>query len=287
MKLKEKEKEEENIVEDEKKETTPINNKTSFCRACAYFIIYSFIGFLVETLFAFINYGVLESRQGFLYGPFCCIYGLGAVTIILCLKSKFFKNNYTLFIGGFIVGSIVEYLVSFFGEIILNVKWWDYSNRFLNINGRICFLYSIFWGLLGLYLVKGVNPQIDRFINWLKKKINTSILKIITYVIILLLLIDCLLSAYAISVFLIRVAVENDLPVANKQDLINTYYDIYGNEKKSEIIYKYWNNDKMLLTYPNLTLTLEDNTEIKVKDYYPDIKIYYYKFDKNVQKIIK
>ena len=59
-----------------KKPTSSKPEKTSLCRACAYFIIYSFLGFIIETLFALINYGVLESRQGFLYGPFCCIYGL-------------------------------------------------------------------------------------------------------------------------------------------------------------------------------------------------------------------
>ena len=53
-----------------------VNEKISLCRIFAYFIIYSFLGFIIETLFALINYGVLESRQGFLYGPFCCIYGV-------------------------------------------------------------------------------------------------------------------------------------------------------------------------------------------------------------------
>ncbi len=77
----------------------------------AYFIIYSIAGFFVETIFAFVRYGVLESRKSFLYGPFCSIYGLGAVIMILFLQ-YFKKNRITLFIGGFIIGSITEYLVS-------------------------------------------------------------------------------------------------------------------------------------------------------------------------------
>ena len=96
--------------------------KTSIWSVFAYFIIYSFLGFIIETIFALLNYGVFESRQSFLYGPFCSIYGVGAVVIILSLRYKFFKNNYTLFAGGFIVGSIVEYTVSFFGEMLLNVN---------------------------------------------------------------------------------------------------------------------------------------------------------------------
>jgi len=261
--------------------------QTSFCRTCAYFIIYSFLGFIIETLFALINYGVLESRQGFLYGPFCCIYGLGAVVIILSLRTSFSKNNYTLFLGGFFIGSIVEYLISFLGELILNVKWWDYSNSFLNINGRICFMYSIFWGFLGLYLMKSINPQIDKFINWLKNKKNITILKTITYLIMLFLLLDCIISAYAINVFLIKVTIEMNLPVTNKQKIEYAYSLIYNNSSQSKFIYKHFDTNKMLLIYPNLTIELEDGSYKKIKDYYPNVKNYYYKFNNNLQKIIQ
>lgn len=255
--------------------------KTSIWRVLAYFIIYSVLGFVIETLFALVNYGIFESRQSFLYGPFCSIYGVGAVVIILALRYKFFKNNHTLFVGGFIVGSIVEYFVSLFGELLLNVKWWDYSDRFLNINGRICFLYSIFWGLLGIYLLKVVNPRIDKFIDWLIKKINLTFLKVITAVTIIFLFVDCLISAYAIDVFLIRICVEKDLPVSYKVQIEQIYHEIYDDKGKSDFINKYFSNEKMILTYPNLTITLEDGSLKKVVEYYPEIRRHYYKFDVN------
>ena len=91
----------------------------SIWRIFAYFVIYSFIGYIIETLYAFVLYGVIESRQSFLYGPFSGIYGLGAVVMIVFLQ-YFNKDNNRLFIGGFIVGSIVEYLVSLFAEIFLH-----------------------------------------------------------------------------------------------------------------------------------------------------------------------
>lgn len=268
-----------NVKKKEQDAVKPI--KTSFWRVLAYFIIYSFLGFVIETVFAIVNYGSFESRQSFLYGPFCSIYGLGAVIIIVVLRYKFFKNSYTLFVGGFIVGSIVEYFVSFFGELLLNVKWWDYSDRFLNINGRVCFLYSIFWGILGVYLLKSVNPKIDRFIDWLMKKINPTFLRVITAFVIVFLFIDCLLSAYAINVFLIRVIVEKDLPVSYRQEIDTLYHKVYDNEKKASFINKYLNNGKMILTYPNLTITLSDGTLKKVAEYYPEIRNCYYKFDVN------
>jgi uncharacterized membrane protein len=210
----------------------------------------------------------------------------GAVAIILILRKRFSKNSYTLFIGGFIVGSIVEYLVSFFGELILNVKWWDYSNRFLNINGRICFMYSIFWGILGLYLIKGINPKIDKFIDWLKSKINIKILAGFTYLVMIFLIFDGVLSAYAINVFLVKVSMEQDLEVSNQDEVEKLYYRIYENEKEAELIEKYFSTDTMLKTYPNLTVTLEDGTSQKIAEFYPDCKTYLYKSDKHLQKSV-
>lgn len=74
----------------------------SIWRILAYFIIYSFIGFLIETIYAFVVYGVIESRQSFLYGPFCSIYGVGAV-VMICALQKVKDKTHTLFAGGFVV----------------------------------------------------------------------------------------------------------------------------------------------------------------------------------------
>lgn len=169
---------------EKKEKPTKQNNKTkifgySIWRILAYFIIYSVLGYIIETIFGIITKGTWESRQSFLYGPFCGIYGLGAVIMILSLQ-YFNQNNNRLFWGGFLVGSIIEYVVSWIGEILLNVKWWDYSNMQLNLNGRICVFYSIFWGLLAIYLMSYINPRVDRLINWIKSKISTNKLKVIT-----------------------------------------------------------------------------------------------------------
>ena len=118
----------------------------SIWKIFAYFIIYSVLGYIVETIFGIITMGVWQSRQSFLYGPFLGIYGIGAVAIILF--SQFFnKNNITLFLGGYILGSLIEYIISFLTEVILETRWWDYSEKFLNVNGRVCLLYSIFFRL--------------------------------------------------------------------------------------------------------------------------------------------
>ena len=252
--------------------------KISIWKIFAYFIIYSFVGFVVETLFALVNYNVLESRKSFLYGPFCGIYGVGAVVLILALR-YFNKNNYTLFLGGCLVGSIIEYIISFLGEVIFDARWWDYSNRVLNINGRICLLYAIFWGVLSLILIRIINPQVDRFINYIKTKINIKTLKAITCAGIVFMIVNALASGIAMNLFLMRMSVENDLNIKNKEKTIEQYNKIYGDPEKVEFINKYWGDKKMIMTYPNVTLTLEDGSTVYVHDLIPDIKPYIYKFE--------
>ena len=254
--------------------------KINIWRILIYFIIYSFIGFVVETLFALVNYNVLESRKSFLYGPFCGIYGVGAVVLILVLR-LFNKNNYTLFLGGCITGSIIEYIMSFLGEILFGVRWWDYSKRFLNINGRICLLYSIFWGVLSLILIRIINPTIDKFINYIKSKINLRILKILTSIAMILMIFNVIASGIAMELFLIRMSVENNLNIKNKPKTIEQYNKIYGNKKRSELIQKFWGNERMIKTYPNVTLQLENGNVVYIRDLLPNVKTYIYKFDEN------
>lgn len=250
--------------------------KITIWRVFEYFIIYSIMGYIIETVFAFIVYGVIESRQSFLYGPFCSIYGVGAVVMILSLR-YFDKNNYTLFVGGFIIGSIVEYIVSWAGEVILNTRWWDYSHRFLNINGRICFTYSIFWGLLAIYLMKSVNPQVAKFIDWIESKLKKVVTRGIISGVILFMFLDCIVSAFAENWVITKAIIEKDLPVANKSQIQERYDSIYSDEKLKEFVDKYWNTERILKVYPNLTTSLDDGTQIYIKTLYPNIEPYFYK----------
>lgn len=250
----------------------------SVWRILAYFIIYSVVGYIIETIFGIITKGVWESRQSFLYGPFCAIYGLGAAIMIIFLH-KYSKNYTRLFIGGFIVGSIVEYLVSWIGEMLLGVKWWDYSDMLLNINGRICVYFSIFWGFLALYLIASFNPRIDRLINWIKSKLSVKALKVLTTTVIILLLIDCIATGIALSVFLVRMVHNYDLNVPNKEIIMQKYYDIYNDKKLSNFIYKYWGDKKMLKTFPNLKVQDCYGNMVYMDELLNDIKPYYYRFN--------
>lgn len=249
----------------------------SIYRILAYFIIYSVVGYIIETVYGIITKGRWESRQSFLYGPFCAIYGLGAVIMIIFLH-KYSKKYNALFIGGFIVGSIVEYLVSLIGELILGVKWWDYSDMPLNINGRVCVFFSLFWGFLALYLIASFNPKIDKFIDWTKSKFSFKGLKTLTITVTIILFIDCIITAIAMSFFLIRMIAQNDLNVPNKEIVMQKYEDIYNNEKLSNFIYKYWGDRKMIRTFPNIKVEDVDGNMIYIDSLLKDIQPYYFKF---------
>lgn len=253
----------------------------SIWRILAYFVVYSVAGFIIETIFGVLTKGVLESRKSFLYGPFCSIYGLGAVLMILPLQ-KYKKNNYTLFFAGFFIGSIIEYMVSLVGELIFHIKWWDYSDQMFNINGRICVLFSLFWGLLAIYLMSDINPRIDKFIDFVKSKIPANYMKTVIIFSILFLSFDLGITVYALQMFSVRIIHENNLNVSNKQLMDTLYEKIYVNDQKQkDFIYKFFDNEKMIKTFPNIKIEDVDGNILFFRDYVKDIKPYYYNFRTN------
>lgn len=244
-------------------------NGITLGRMFDYFFIYSIIGLIIETIYALLVYGVLESRKSFLYGPFCAIYGLGAVVMIVALNKKK-DSNIQLFIWGFIIGSIVEYAVHFFAELIFNVKWWDYSERAFNINGRICLAFSFFWGILAVFLITVINPLIDKILD----KIPPKLTRILTTIGIVVIIVDCIITCFAIKIFISRLVTDYDLNIKNKER-----YVIENNAIVQYFSDNFFTNEKMLKTFPNMTLLDENGEIIWVKDILKDIKPYYYKFN--------
>lgn len=245
----------------------------SFWQVLEYFIIYSVLGCIIETLYGLLTKGVIESRQSMLYGPFCCIYGLGAICL-LCIPKSAKKNNWTLFIAGFIIGSVLEYIVSMVGEVIFNIKWWDYSNFPLNINGRICVYFSIFWGILTICLNKVINPTVDKLLA----KVPIKVLHILTAIIIVFMAFDFIISSFALKMFETRVIYNYNLDVQGVEDYYEDYLHIYQNNPGlKEFVDKVFSDEKMLKTFPNIKFTLQDGSILWIKDVLTDIKPYYIK----------
>lgn len=204
------------------------------------------------------------------------IYGVGAV-IIIVFSQYFNKSNFTLFLGGYIIGSITEYLTSFLVEIILHAKWWDYSNNILNINGRVCLLYSIFWGILTIFLVKKFNPLLDRIMTKIKSKVSCKLLKGILSFLILFLMVDCLVTCYAQDVFVTRMVMKNNIEIKDKERREKDYQKIEENEYLTKFINTYWNDRKMIRTFPNMKIEDRNGNIIYLDSLLPDIQPYYRK----------
>ncbi len=130
----------------------------------------SFAGVVIEMLWCLLTRGYLESRAGLVYGPFNLLYGAGAVVMTLALYGFRNKGRWLSFLGGFVVGSVVEYVCSFGQELFFGSRSWDYSEMPFNLNGRICLLYSVFWGVLGVVWVKGIYPVTANLILCLPEK---------------------------------------------------------------------------------------------------------------------
>lgn len=247
--------------------------KFTLSRLLTYFILYSVWGYFAEILFGLIKSGTLQSRQGFIYGPFCPIYGLGGVVMIVILQ-YFKKNNYTLFAGGILVGSVIEYLVSLFGEKVLNVTWWDYSNYPLNINGRICLLFSAIWGILAIYLVRSFNVSLDKMIDKLQNTIPTKVLRATLVIFCVFLAVDGLLTIVALKTFVLRTAQNFNIQLTSTETQ-GVIAKIYANPNTQNVIDKMFNDYKMVKTFPNIYLTDKNGVIYYAKDIYTNITPYY------------
>lgn len=176
----------------EKKVVLVRTTKDKIIEYIIYFFIYSFIGWLIETIYALFVHGCFVKR-GFLFGPVCPIYGYGAVILLLATK-KLYKKPLLKFLIATISFTIFEYLVSLGLEMLFGLRWWDYSNDFLNIQGRVSLPYSIFWGIIGLLLLEKLHPYMQDKIQKVSKGNSNNIQKISCFILIILLILDTVFS---------------------------------------------------------------------------------------------
>lgn len=152
------------------------------------FLIYSFIGWLIEVIGKLIEKHKFINR-GFLVGPICPIYGHGCILMILTL-SRYKDNPLTLFIYAIFICSLLEYFTSYFMEKIFKTRWWDYSTKKFNLNGRICAETMIPFGILGTLVICVINPIFEYLLNLF----NFETIKITAIVLFVLYIIDYTIS---------------------------------------------------------------------------------------------
>lgn len=159
------------------------------------FFIGAFIGVVIEELYWLVKTGMLESRQGLIYGPFNLVYGIGTLLLTICLGNVKSKKNAMLktFCISFAIGSLFEYICSVFQEEMFGTVSWEYGAKILNINGRITLQYSIFWGILGILWIKYMIPALLDIIDRIPIKAN----HMFTYILIVFMTFNSLVSFLA------------------------------------------------------------------------------------------
>lgn len=128
------------------------------------FLFYSFCGFLLEIAFAKITRSPKQDRKCHLILPVCPVYGIGALSILL-LPAAVTAAPLFLFLGGAVVCTAAEWGLSWFYEKAAGAAFWDYRALSWNLGGRVCLLFSVFWGLLALPLVYAVQPWLLRLVS--------------------------------------------------------------------------------------------------------------------------
>lgn len=152
------------------------------------FLIYAFLGWVIETSLNLVLHHRFVNR-GFLIGPYCPIYGFGCLFITLLL-GRYASDPLALFIMSMVICAILEYTTSYIMEKIFKARWWDYSQRKFNINGRIWLGTLAPFGLLGMLVIYVFNPFFFAMID----KIPSLILNILTIVLLIIFMIDNFIS---------------------------------------------------------------------------------------------
>lgn len=159
------------------------------------FIIYTFLGWVLEVAFIFIRTKRFVNR-GFLIGPACPIYGFGALIMMFYL-TQYKDEPFTVFIIGAFICSTLEYITSYIMEKIFKARWWDYSDKKFNVNGRICLTYAFLFGLCGVIMICFTNPIIIYLLNLIPE----NIMVIISSSFLIIFITDVLVSFNIISKF--------------------------------------------------------------------------------------
>ena len=151
------------------------------------FIIGSVFGFFAEMMYALVYTRTLVIRQGLIYGPFIQIYG------IRCSSLLYFDFKSTRSKKWMLMGGSLEYLCSFFQEIFFGTISWDYSNFFMNLNGRTCLLYCVYWGMIAILYLKIVYPLLKK----IEPLIYKRAVKVFTVFLMIFMTFDIVISCMA------------------------------------------------------------------------------------------
>ena len=217
------------------------------------FLVYSILGWIIETVKKSFEFKRFINR-GFLIGPYCPIYGVGGVLATLLLQ-KYSDDIVVLFFLGVIIFSILEYYTSLVMEKIFHARWWDYSQDKFNINGRISLNTMIPFGILGVVVIKFLNPIFFNILNGLKPQIFDII-----FIVTLILFVADLVFSFNI---LDGVGRENKLIEKDNTEEVRSIVN-------AKIMSLGWGYRRLLRAFPNIKIIIKETKEkigLNIKEY--------------------
>lgn len=175
------------------------------------FTIASFGGLILETVYHLIlTHGELQDRAGLLFGPFSPIYGWGCVIATVLLNRLWHANAGLIFCASALIGGTFEYLTSWFMEVAFGITAWDYTGKWLSIDGRTSGQFMFFWGILGIAWIKFLLPRLLALINRIPWQIRYTL----TVVCAVFMIADCVITLMAIDCWYARMAgIPQDSPI--------------------------------------------------------------------------
>lgn len=226
----------EEIKEDNMKEYTqvyeneddkPFASGLCFTKLFCLFVLGSFIGTLMETVWALFEEGHFEVRVGMVYGPFIPVYGGGACFLTLILYKLYKLSDTVIFIISAVVGAGFEYFCSWFQEMVFGTVSWDYSNTAFNLDGRTNLMYALIWGFLGLVWVRYLYPWASKLIEKIPKRTGS----IITTFLLVFMLFNAFMSVTATARWQFR---KEGVPATNA---FESYLDEHFNDEKMNFLF--------------------------------------------------
>lgn len=189
-----------------------------------WFLLYSILGWIYETIYCSIK-DLKWDNRGMLIGPYCPIYGVGAVLdVLLCSR---LPNAWSVFFACMIGSAILEYITSYATERMFHAVWWDYSRLPFNLNGRICLSCSLGFGLAGWIVLYGLHPHISR----LTAPLSTDVQELLALLFMAVFSADCTLTADSLA--RINVKLEATMHAIDAQ--ISEKYDAFIENAKHNL----------------------------------------------------
>lgn len=201
------------------------------------FLLGSVAGLILEGLWCVLRKGAWESHTSLVWGPFCTVYGFGAVAVYLSsilLKDKKLPLQFLFFAAA---GAVVEYFSSLLQELFFGSTSWDYSGHFLNIGGRVSLKMTLVWGVIGIAFMYLVFPLLERLL----RKMEGRLCRIGCFALSVFMAVNCIFSAAAVMRWSERLTT-NTPPTNVLEQFLDETYD----------------NEAMEKNYPNMRFTEQE-----------------------------